>query len=40
MSHLLGTWDFPLFLRFSYEIELIHLKFMYDSCVPNGALFF
>jgi hypothetical protein len=28
---------FPyIFLRFSCEIELISVKFLQDSCVPNG----
>lgn len=31
---------FFLFLHFPYEIELIPGKFMYDSCVPNGPIFF
>jgi hypothetical protein len=32
--------NFSLFLHFSYEIELIHGEFMYDSCLPNGPIFF
>jgi hypothetical protein len=32
--------NFSMLLHFSYVIELIPGKFMYDSCVPNRPIFF